>query len=245
MKSRFLFFWIFSFILWDASGFAGQKIAVTGQMSGYLAMPENPAEKIPAILLIHEWWGLNDQIKGLADEFASNGFAALAVDLYRGDATDDPMKAHELMRGLPDGRVIRDLKSAMDFLQKNPSIDSKKIGVIGWCMGGGYALSFALEDSRVQALVMYYGKLVTDNKKLEPLKAPLLGFFGEEDRGIPPDTVKDFEYRLNQLGKRAEIHLVPNAGHAFANPNNKEGYRPEAAKDAWQKTLIFFKSNLI
>src|SRR5262249_19128148 len=141
---------LLSFLGFHSACFAGQIVAVSEKVSGYLAMPEGATGKNPAVILIHEWWGLNDQIKGLAEELAANGFEALAVDLYRGEVTDDPMKAHELMRGLPDDRAASDLKSAVDFLQKNSSVDPQKIGVIGWCMGGGYALAFTLEEPRVQ-----------------------------------------------------------------------------------------------
>lgn len=223
----------------------GEMVEVSAQMSGYLAMPEVPAGQIvPSIILIHEWWGLNDQIKDLADQFAENGFAALAVDLYRGKSSAAPMEAHELMRGLPDDRAVEDVRAAAEFLKSHKGIDRERTGVIGWCMGGGYALKFALSYSGLRAVVMYYGKLVTDPKELEKLHAPLLGIFGEKDKGIPPESVKDFDFRLKQLGKRSEVHIYPNAGHAFANPDNKEGYEPDAAEDAWDKTLMFLKANL-
>jgi carboxymethylenebutenolidase len=110
-------------------------------------------------------------------------------------------------------------------------------------MGGGFALKLGVEDPRVAAVVMYYGKLITEEKTLDQLKAPLAGFFGEEDRGIPADSVKEFEAKLQKLHKRAQINIYPKAGHAFANPENP-GYTAEAAQDAWNKTLIFLKANL-
>ena len=224
--------------------YAGKMVATSEYTSAYLALPErDEGQPVPVILLIHEWWGLNDQIKGMTDQFAEKGFAAIAVDLYRGQVTADPAEAHEIMRGLPDHRAMGDLQAALTYLGEHRRIDSEKIGVIGWCMGGGWALRLALEDARVRAVNMYYGRLVTDKAELAKLKIPLLGIFGERDRGISAESVKEFEIRLHQMGKRAEIHLYPEAGHAFANPKSPQ-YVAEAAQDAWQKTLLFFIANL-
>ena len=227
----------------------GEMIRLKGGAKGWLMLPPKAEDsgrtlRYPAIILIHEWWGLNDQIKGLAEEFAAKGYVVFAVDLYRGKATDEPMEAHELMRGLPDDRALQDLETSVAYLSHHPQVDAKKIGVIGWSMGGGFALKLALADEHIRAIALYYGKLVTDEKELSKLRAPLIGFFGVEDRGIPPADVNEFEFRLMQLGKRVSIHIYPHAGHAFANPDNKEGYRREAAEDAWRKTFEFFRVNL-
>ncbi len=214
--------------------------------TGYLALPQTVAgkETKPALILIHEWWGLNRQIRGLAESFAQKGYVAYAVDLYEGKSATDPMEAHELMRGLPEDRAYQTLKDAVAYLKSRPDVDPKKIGVIGWCMGGGYALELGLQDPTIAAVVMYYGKLVTDEKRLAILKAPLLGFFGADDRGISKDSVEKFKATLERLGATPEITIYPGAGHAFANPENKEGYRPEAAADAAQKTDVFLKQHL-
>lgn len=224
----------------------GETIHLKGGASGWLVLPAmSEAQMHPAIILIHEWWGLNDQIKGLAEAFAEKGYVAFAVDLYRGESTDEPLKAHELMRALSEGRALADLEAITTYLRYHPQVDGKKIGVIGWSMGGGFALKLALADPpHIKALALYYGELVTDEKELSKLQAPLLGIFGAEDHGIPPDAVNEFEFRLLQLGKRVTLHIYRHAGHGFANPQNRDGYRPEAAEDAWRKTLEFFRANL-
>lgn len=244
MKHLRLFLLILSCLILTKPVFAGEMVQLNEKVQAYLAMPEgSPEEKTPAVILVHEWWGLNDQVKGLANEFAANGFTAFAVDLYRGKETADAGEAHELMRGLPDDRAVEDLKAGVSYLSGLSQVDPKRIGVIGWCMGGGYALKLATEDPRIKAVVVYYGKVITNHEKLKAINGPVLGIFGEEDRGISADSVKDFEFHLNQLGKQAEIHIYPKAGHAFANPDNPN-YREDDAKDAWEKTLNFLKANL-
>jgi carboxymethylenebutenolidase len=216
----------------------------TGKPHHYLSLPQNREGKVPGIILIHEWWGLNDQMIGLADQFAGLGYAALAVDLYQGQSAATPEEAHELMRGLPEDRALKTLKEAAAFLKTQDAVDGERVAVIGWCMGGGYALQMALEEPSLKAAVMYYGRLVTDENRLAELEVPLLGIFGAEDRGISADSVRDFKHTLEKHTKRAEIHLYEGAGHAFANPNNP-GYQAEAAADAWEKTKVFLKQNLI
>ena len=237
----------FILILNQADSFAASDSGLP--KTGYLSLPKNGGDSAvkspgPALILIHEWWGLNSQIKGLADSFAEKGYAAYAVDLYEGKSAKDPMEAHELMRGLPEDRAYQTLKDAVAFLKSRRDVDPEKIGVIGWCMGGGYALELALQDPSVAAVVMYYGRLVTDEKRLAGLKAPLLGFFGAEDRGISKDSVEKFKADLERLGVTHDITIYPGAGHAFANPENTEGYRPEAAADAMKKTDLFLKQHL-
>lgn len=234
---------VFSIIIFSSAVFA-EEVQITKDIKGYLAVPKPGLEKtVPGMILIHEWWGLNDQTKEDANKFAANGIAALAVDLYRGTATRDPSEAHELMRGVPEDRAYEDLKTAITYLQSVPSVDPKRIGVIGWCMGGGYALELGVREPRIKAVVMYYGKVITDDSRLQNFNAPLLGIFGALDRGISAASVEDFKVRLEHLKKRAEIYLYPEAGHAFANPLNA-GYRRDDAEDAWNKTLIFLKGNL-
>ncbi len=240
-KSILVFFLIFSLIL-PVPARAGEEVKFGQGANGYLVMPQGGG-KVPAVILVPEWWGLNDQMRGEAQKFADNGYAALVVDLYRGKATTDAAEAHELMRGLPDDQAVTDLKEAVTHLSGQPDIDHENIGVIGFCMGGGYALKLAIADPRIAALAIYYGKLVTDETELSKIKAPVLGIFGAEDRGISKESVLEFKQKLEKLGKRAEILLYIDAGHAFANPENP-AYNETAAKAAWEKTLTFFKGNL-
>src|SRR5437773_4541182 len=161
-------------------------------VSGYLALPQG-AGKRPAIVVIQEWWGLNDFIKGKAEAFARQGYAALAVDLYRGKVTADADTAHQLMRGMPEDRAMRDLQAAVAYLRSRSDVDGKRIGSIGWCMGGGYSLELALAEPTLAGSVIYYGRLVTDDAKIAGLNGPLLGNFGGQDQGIPPESVREFE----------------------------------------------------
>lgn len=211
-------------------------------VQGFLARPEGTGP-FPAIVVIHEWWGLNDQIKGMATKFAESGYVALAVDLYRGRVTADRDEAHELSRSLPEDRAIRDLKAAVGYLRSRLDVRHDRIGSIGWCMGGGYSLVLALNQPDLTASVIYYGRLVTEATSLRRLNTPILGFFGEEDRGIPVSGVREFEAQANGLGKSVTVHIYPGAGHAFAN-ETRPSYRPEAAADAWEKTLSFFAAKL-
>lgn len=212
-------------------------------VKGMLYAPTGKAP-FPAIVVIHEWWGLNDWVKEQASKLADQGYVTLAVDLYRGKVAATPDEAHELSRGLPHDRADRDLTAAVQFLKSQKNIRKEKIGAIGWCMGGGYALDVALEEPTLAADVINYGHLATDEASLQKIHAPILGIFGGQDRGIPVDDVKKFEQQLKSLGKDVEIHIYPDAGHAFENPNNKSGYRAEDAADAWNRIIAFFARTL-
>ena len=205
-----------------------------------------PAGKgpFPALIVIHEYWGLNDWVKGQASKFADQGYVALAVDLYRGKVADNPDLAHELMRGVPEDRASRDLRAAFDYLAAQPNVKKDRIGSIGWCMGGGYSLRVAILEPTLAADVINYGPLITDPAELKKINAPILGIFGGQDRGITPDDVKKFQQALTQLGKKVEIKIYPDAGHAFENPNNKQGYRADDAADAWKRTVDFLAGTL-
>ena len=212
-------------------------------VSGTLYVPAGKGP-FPALIVIHEWWGLNDWVKEQASKFADQGYVALAVDLYRGKVADTPELAHELMRGVPEDRAIRDLRSAFDFLVSQPNVRKDRIGSIGWCMGGGYSLDVALQEPTLAAAVINYGHLATEPAELKKINAPILGSFGGQDRGIPPEDVKKFQQALEQFGKKADIKIYPDAGHAFENPNNKQGYRAADAADAWKRTLDFLAGTL-
>lgn len=214
--------------------------AEPAKSQSYLAVPSDKTEPVPGVILIHEWWGLNDQTRKLADQFAALGYAAFAVDLYEGESTADPAVAHELMRGMPEDRAVNTLKNAVTFLKNSPGVDKNKIAVVGWCMGGGYALQLGLEEPSLSGVIMFYGRLVTDEKKLETLTPPLLGFFGGQDRGISKDSVQAFQRTLEKFNKKPEIYIYDDAGHAFANPENP-GYNAKAAADSWEKTQNFLK----
>jgi carboxymethylenebutenolidase len=212
---------------------------------GYLARPAKAGKgALPGLIVIHEWWGLNDNIRNMAKRLAGEGYTALAVDLYGGQTADTPDKAKELM-----GAVLKDtapgaenVKQAYSFLETKEK--APKIGVIGWCFGGGWSLQTALLlPDKIDATVIYYGHLETDKAKLGLLKMPILGFFGGQDQSIPVSSVREFEKTLKDLGKSVEIHVYDDASHAFANPSGGS-YNPKAAEDSWKRTTAFLKKNL-
>jgi carboxymethylenebutenolidase len=207
----------------------------------YTAAGKGP---FPALIVIHEYWGLNDWVKEQASKFADQGYVALAVDLYRGKVADNPDLAHQLMRGVPEDRAKRDLGAAFDYLAAQPNVKKERIGSVGWCMGGGYSLDVALLEPALAAAVINYGHLATDPAELKKINAPILGNFGGQDQGIPPADVKKFGEALDKLGKKVDIKIYPDAGHAFENPNNKQGYRADDAADAWKRSLDFLAGTL-
>jgi carboxymethylenebutenolidase len=202
------------------------------------------ARSLPALVVVHEYWGLNDWAKEQASKLADQGYVALAIDLYRGKVADNPDQAHELMRGVPQDRATRDLKAAYDFLAAQPNVKKDRIGSIGWCMGGGYALDLALSEPRLAATVINYGHLATDPETVKKINGPILGIFGGQDKGITPEDVKNFQQLMEKLGKKMDVKIYADAGHAFENPNNKQGYRAEDAADAWRRTIDFLAANL-
>jgi carboxymethylenebutenolidase len=212
-------------------------------VSGYLALPDS-AGPHPALVVIHEWWGLNDWIKEQAQEFAAQGYVALAVDLYRGKMAYDPALAHELARGLPQDRAVRDLRAAFAYLASRPDVNAAKIGSIGWCMGGSLSLDLAIREPKLAACVVNYGAPTKDPEDIQKIQAPMLGIFGAEDRSIPPSAVEAFEKATKAAGKSIDTKIYEGAGHAFENPNNRLGYREADAKDAWGRTLAFLNRTL-
>ena len=212
-------------------------------VSGTLYVPAGKGP-FPALIVIHEWWGLNDWVKEQASKLADQGYVALAIDLYRRKVATTPDLAHEIMRGVPEDRASRDLRAAFDFLASQPNVKKDRIGSIGWCMGGGYSLDTALLEPTLAAAVINYGHLATDPAELKKISAPILGIFGGQDRGIAVEDVKKFGLAVDQLGKKIEIKIYPDAGHAFENPNNKQGYRADDAADAWKRTVDFLAANL-
>src|SRR5271166_2628693 len=198
----------------------------------------------PALVVIHEWYGLNDWVKEEASKLADQGYAALAIDLYRGKVATTPDEAHQIMRGVPEDRANRDLLAASAYLRSQKNVDPARVGSIGWCMGGGYSLDLAVNDPKLKAAVINYGHLAADDATLKKINAAILGIFGGQDRGIPVADVNKFESQLKALGKTVEIRIFPDAGHGFQNPNNKTGYRADDAAQAWTLTTAFLAKYL-
>lgn len=212
-------------------------------VQGVLYAPSSKGP-FPALVVIHEWWGLNDWVKDQASKLSDEGYVTLAIDLYRGKVATTPDMAHEIMRGVPEDRAKRDLHAAIEFLKSQPNVKRDRIGSIGWCMGGGYSLDVALQEPDLAATVINYGHLATDTDALKKINAPILGLFGAQDRGITPDDVHKFEASMKQLGEKIDIKIYDDAGHGFENPNNKDGYRASDTTDAWKRTVEFLAATL-
>jgi carboxymethylenebutenolidase len=217
--------------------------------SGYLVFPvlsnDTLSDKLPAVVMIHEWWGLNENIKNMANMLAKQGFVVLAADLYKGEVADNPQRAMELVQSVRNNQndSTKNLQAAVKYLGSLPNVDSSKIASLGWCFGGGQSLQLALnsQDHPLAATLIYYGTpLVTDNEPLSKIKWPVLGIFGDKDQAIPLEQVNLFRKSLDQNGITNEIHIYKGVGHAFANPSG-DNYAPKETEDAWQKTLSFLK----
>jgi carboxymethylenebutenolidase len=218
---------------------------------GYLVHPlslSGNASKAPAVIMIHEWWGLNDNIVNMADLLAKQGYVVLAVDLFEGKVAADPNEAGNLVQSVRSNQeeAITNLKEAVKYVSSLPFVDKSRIASLGWCFGGGQSLQIAVnsQDQPLAATILYYGTpLITDKASLSQLKWPVLGIFGDQDQAIPADEVKKFEAALNENGITNEIYVYPGVGHAFANPSG-DSYAPKETEDAWQKTLVFLKKHL-
>jgi carboxymethylenebutenolidase len=212
---------------------------------GHFVFPADMIEPLPAIIVIHEWWGLNDNIRAIADRLAGEGYIVLAVDFFGGKTATSPGVARQYMLNVvenPDP-AVENMRQAIDFV--NTTAGAPRIGSLGWCFGGGWSLNAAmLFPEELDASVIYYGQVTDDEDRLHAINAPILGFFGARDKGISVASVRRFETALERLRKNYEIHVYPGADHAFANPSGK-AYNAEAADDAWQRTLEFLGRHLI
>ena len=207
-------------------------------VGGALAMPA--ATPAPAVLLVHEWWGLDDQIKAVAAEFAHQGYVALAVDLFEGRVTASPQEAQQLVKAVQPDAAGDTLVSWVQWLERHPK-GTGNIGTVGWCFGGGWSLEASI-DTPVDATVVYYGQVDQPADRLARLKGPVLGHFATRDKWINRPMVDGFERAMAQAGKRLTVYWY-DADHAFANPSDGR-YDREDAKLAWERTLAFFRSSL-
>jgi carboxymethylenebutenolidase len=213
-------------------------------LHAYQALPTGPGPH-PALLMIHEWWGLTEAIIHKADLMAEAGYAVLAVDTYRGASTDLVPRALFLRLTVPEARVLADLQAAYDYLAAQPAVDAGRVGVLGYCYGGGMALSYATQNPALAATVVYYGSLITDPAGFGALAqtgGPLLGIFGEDDRQIPVAEVRAFEQALTTAGIEHQVTVYPGVGHAFVQPDTLAV--PGPAQDAWAETLAFLERHL-
>ena len=224
-----------------------EYVVIDGQgVNGYYAYPQDAIEPLPGILAIHEWWGLNENIKAMARRLAGEGYQVLAVDLYNGQTADTPQQASQLVQQVADNPFGAEANIAKAYNYLTEEKQAKAVGSIGWCFGGSWSLETALLfPQKLDAAVIYYGGQIGEAtaEELSTLEMPILGIFGAEDSSIPLKTVQEFESTLNKLDKAAEIQIYENAGHAFANPSG-QNYVPEAAEEAWSATIKFFNEYL-
>ena len=185
-----------------------------------------------------------DHIKDVCDRFADEGFVALAPDMYHGKTTKSPDEAGKLMMALRVDQAEKDLRAAVDYLLTLDSTTSKKLGVIGFCMGGALALFTATKNQNIGACIVFYGIHPNVKPDLPNLNAPVLGVFGEKDHSVPPDAVHELERKIKDLGKQIDVKIYPGADHAFFNDTRPEVYDAEAATDAWQRTIKFLRQHL-
>jgi carboxymethylenebutenolidase len=212
------------------------------EFTAFLARPvaEGP---YPGIIMIHEWWGLNDQVRSMAHVLAGEGYVVLAVDLFNGSVATTTEGALANLRDNPNNITVPKMQAAVEYLKEMPDVDPAKIASLGWCYGGGQSFQLGINEE-LQGVVIYYGRISTNSTELMELKEPVLGLFGEEDISIPAEDVREFERLLKAQGTSADIHIYEGAGHAFANPTNTQAFRKEQAMDAWNKTLDFLDQNL-
>lgn len=231
----------------ELEGLSRTMVNYHGNAMGYLVYPENATEsELPGVVMIHEWWGLNQNIKNMAEQLAKEGYAVLAVDLYNGQVATESSQAGMLASSVRDNPqlAVENLNTAVEHLSSIPSVNGSRMASLGWCFGGGQSLQLALNTEQpLAATVIYYGNLVTNQTELSVISWPVLGIFGSEDQGIPVETVNQFESALDANNIENEIHIYEGVGHAFANPSG-DNYAPEQTADAWAKTLDFLDRNV-
>ena len=212
---------------------------------GDFVFPADMVEPLPAVIMIHEWWGLNDNVHAMAERLAAEGYIVLAVDLFDGEVAESVRDARELMTRVveqPDS-ASENIRQAYEFVSSIAG--APRVASLGWCFGGGWSLNTALLfPDELDAAVIYYGQVTGDEERLLPLNVPILGLFGEKDTGVKVESVQEFAAALERLRKPHDIHIYPGARHAFANPTGN-AYDAKAADDAWEKTLQFLQDNLV
>lgn len=212
------------------------------EVRGYLAQPEKEGD-YPGIILIHEWWGLNDDIRQKADEFAAEGYIALAVDLYEGEFAQTPDEARILATDVRENtqEAFNHLSAALNYLKEEADADEERLASVGWCFGGQWSYEMAKNDLGTDVSIMYYGRFHPEDD-LEMMKSNIIGHFGEDDAAIALDDVKQFQITLREHSDKHQIYIYENAGHSFANQG--EAYDDEAATLAWERSLEFLEKQL-
>ena len=226
----------------------GELVTYDGGAQGYLALPDHGATRGPGVVVIQEWWGLNEQIRDYCDHLADVGFAALAPDLYRGVMTKEPDEAGKMMMSLNLERAAHDMSSSVAYLAGHPDVEGRGIGVIGFCMGGGLALWLAaLHPEHLIACVPFYGVIPWPAAQPDwsQVTARVQGHYAELDASASPDTVRHLEAELRSYGVDAEFFIYPGAEHAFTNATRPEVYHSEHTDVAFTRAEAFLRETLV
>lgn len=247
---------LFSFVLLapavfaqvDPAGAAQHNVSYSAQdgttLHGYLALPPGTGRG-PAVLMIHEWWGLNNDTAALADALAADGFVVLAADAFRGSVAMTAAEASRQVSSTPAARIASDLDAALSFLERQPRVDPARVGVVGFCFGGTQAMRMGTRRADLSSVVIFYGSgPITDSSQLGVMReaGPVLGIYGAEDRGIPAAAVAGFRTALDAIGVSNEITVYPGVGHAFVKSTT---FRTGgAAQAAWTQMVAFLRRNL-
>ena len=224
---------------------AGQMVEFSsngGTANGYLSTPASGNG--PGIIVIQEWWGLVPHIKTVAERFAAEGFVALAPDLYHGKLAKSPDEAGKLMMAMRIDEAEKDIRGAGQFLLDHDSTNGDKVGTVGFCMGGALSLYAATKNPKVGACVIFYGGHPNVKPDLPNLQAPVLGLYAGKDTFVTPESVRELDRKLKELGKTAEIIIIPDVDHGFFNDTRPEVYNEATAKDAWERVVTFFRKHL-
>ena len=210
---------------------------------GYLALPDSGSG--PGVIVLQEWWGVEDHIKDVCDRFAGEGFMALAPDLYRGETTDQPGEAQQKMMALSMDQAEKDMRGAVDYLAGHESFEGKGVGSVGFCLGGGLSVWAGTANPKVKAVVTYYYVMPHGKPDLSKLQAPVLGHFGTADEFVSVDDAKALEQEIRDAGAEVDFEFYEGAGHAFFNDTNRLGtYDEGAAGRSWERTVSFFRDQL-
>jgi carboxymethylenebutenolidase len=207
---------------------------------GYLALPDGSG---PGVVVIQEWWGLVPHIKDVCDRFEGEGFVALAPDLYHGKTTTEPNEAQKLAMSLEIERAGRDMAGAVSFLREHERVDPKKVGCVGYCMGGALALNLAT-IAPIDAAAPYYGLPMGQTSDWSKVRGPILGHYAGKDEFFTPAAAEELFGKLREMGKDATMHTYEDADHGFFNDQNAGAYDEQAAKLSWERTLAFFNEHL-
>jgi carboxymethylenebutenolidase len=214
-----------------------------GTAPGYLAAPESGTG--PGVIVLQEWWGVDDSVRKIVDRFAQEGFVALAPDLYRGESTEQPDEAQQKMMAMSMDQAEKDMRGAVDYLTEHEAYDGSGVGSVGFCLGGGLAVWAATANPKVDAVVTYYYVMPHGKPDFSKVDAPVQGHFGTNDDFVSVDDAKALEQELNDAGADAKFEFYEGAGHAFANDHDRLGtYDEGKANEAWRKTVDFLKRHL-